>query len=373
MAGYVTRRLFAAMALIAFAATISLTGIVRASTPTSNWCATPRSGASMGGGMMSGGMMTGSPVTGMHMQQEFDLMFIDMMIPHHQSAIVMAEIALERGEHQEILDLAQVIIDSRQAEIDQMMAWRDAWYPDAPSIPMDQMGSMMMGMLGQMPGMMGTPSAGMGHMGSINDMMGMMAPESQGRALCDASSSFDEAFPRMMIPHHQSAVVMAQVALLQATHAEIKELAQAIIDAQGREIAMMQGWLDAWFNAAPAATPVAPEGAVRVDVVLSEFAFTSSLTEFEVGVSYAFVVTNSGALPHEFMIIPPMSGMGQMDMETLDAMAVAVIPAGDLPAGATKMIEVVFTEPAAEGELELSCTITGHYEAGMHLPITVLQ
>jgi uncharacterized protein (DUF305 family) len=58
---------------------------------------------------------------------EFDLMFIDMMIPHHRGAITMAREALNRAEHGELKTLAQEIIDGQQAEIDQMNEWKGQW------------------------------------------------------------------------------------------------------------------------------------------------------------------------------------------------------------------------------------------------------
>jgi hypothetical protein len=58
--------------------------------------------------------------------------------------------------------------------------------------------------------------------------------------------SFDEAFIRMMIPHHQGAIDMAKLALKNAKHQEIKDLANAIIQSQQREIDQMQQWLQAW-------------------------------------------------------------------------------------------------------------------------------
>ncbi|MCY7417303.1 MAG: DUF305 domain-containing protein [Chloroflexi bacterium] len=58
-----------------------------------------------------------------------DREFSDAMIPHHESAIAAAEIALEQSARPEIIAVAQAIVDSQQAEIDQMAAWRAAWYP----------------------------------------------------------------------------------------------------------------------------------------------------------------------------------------------------------------------------------------------------
>lgn len=166
-------------------------------------------GAMMGQGAMMAGqtMMTG---TAMMAGQPFDLLFIDGMIPHHQSAIKMAQEALSQAEHAEIKSLAQNIIDSQQKEIDEMQQWRTAWYTDT------------------------APTMGMG-MG-----MGMMD-------IPAGDQPFDLRFIDAMIPHHQGAVMMAQAALARAEHAELKTLAQNIIDAQQKEIAEMQQWRAAWY------------------------------------------------------------------------------------------------------------------------------
>ena len=197
----------------------------------------------------------GTPMAGATMPAEFDLMFIDMMIVHHEGAIAMAEVALTEGEHQEIRDLATTIIESQQAEIDQMKMWRDTWYPNAPVMPMDQMTQMMSGMIQQMPSMMGTPTMSMMGMHGMQGQMG--DPAAEAEALRNATGPFDQAFIGMMIPHHQSAVAMAQAALQHAVHPEITELANAIIRAQEQEIAQMQSWLAEWYGATPVATPAA--------------------------------------------------------------------------------------------------------------------
>lgn len=193
----------------------------------------------------------GTPIPGTNGPQEFDLMFIDMMIPHHEGAIAMAEVALTEGEHQEILDLAEAIIESQQAEIDQMKTWRDAWYPNAPAMPMDEMSQTMGEMMMQMPSMMATP--GMEMMDMTTMMEHMADPTAGAEALQTATGPFDQAFIELMIPHHQSAVAMAQAALLHAVHPEITELANAIIRAQEQEIAQMQSWLAEWYGATPVA------------------------------------------------------------------------------------------------------------------------
>ncbi|GAC1396361.1 MAG: DUF305 domain-containing protein [Pyrinomonadaceae bacterium] len=57
----------------------------------------------------------------------FDLMFLDMMTPHHRGAVVMSKEALTKAEHPEIKRLAQQIIDAQEAEIKKMQTWKAQW------------------------------------------------------------------------------------------------------------------------------------------------------------------------------------------------------------------------------------------------------
>lgn len=59
---------------------------------------------------------------------QFDLRFINAMIPHHQGAITMAEDTLSKSKRPEIKQLAQEIINAQKIEIAQMQQWRQAWY-----------------------------------------------------------------------------------------------------------------------------------------------------------------------------------------------------------------------------------------------------
>jgi uncharacterized protein (DUF305 family) len=60
----------------------------------------------------------------------FDQRFLTAMISHHQGAIEMAKMAQQMAEHQEIKELADAIITAQQAEIEQMQAWLQAWFPE---------------------------------------------------------------------------------------------------------------------------------------------------------------------------------------------------------------------------------------------------
>ncbi len=73
--------------------------------------------------MMGDGMKKFEAATG----KEFDLMFLDMMTPHHQGATTMAKEALTKAEHPEIKTLANQIIKAQDAEIKQMADWKAKW------------------------------------------------------------------------------------------------------------------------------------------------------------------------------------------------------------------------------------------------------
>ena len=143
--------------------------------------------------------------------------FIDQMVPHHRGAIDEAQVAIENAEHEELRSLAENIIEEQRAEIQQMKDIKEQEY-GTREVPM-QMSSEEM------------------------EMMGMMEdPE----ALAD-EDPFDRAFMRNMIPHHESAIAMAEVALEESENPEIRELSRNIIDSQQSEIEQMQGWLEEWY------------------------------------------------------------------------------------------------------------------------------
>ena len=156
--------------------------------------------------------MAGHDMTAMTMTSDapYDAMFIDSMIVHHQGAIAMAQEALTKTQHTELKLFAQNVIMVQDGEITQMQVWRNNWYPDLAI------------------------SAGNG-MG-----MGDMIVSS------DDSISYDIRWIDAMISHHQAAVTMAQDALTKAEHADIKNLAQAVIDMQSAEITQLEAWRDQW-------------------------------------------------------------------------------------------------------------------------------
>ncbi len=157
----------------------------------------------------------------------FDLRFIDAMIPHHQGAVDMAKEAQQKSQRPEIKKLADDIIKAQTKEITALQTWRKNWYVTAGSKPMAY-------------------DAKMGRMMEMNSdqMKGMMMNQDLGAK----DAEFDLRFINAMIPHHEGAVTMAQNAATKSTRPEIKNLAQDIISSQQAEIKQMQEWKQAWYK-----------------------------------------------------------------------------------------------------------------------------
>lgn len=148
--------------------------------------------------------------------------FLEGMVPHHLSAVEMAEIARKRGEHQEVKRLASGIISTQSAEISQMRRihrrlFRSELQPDEKA----------------------------------HERLGVAAHESGMDAdLADLRSAdpFDREFIDMMIPHHQGAIRQARAVLAKADDEEVMRLAEGIVSAQSREIEQMNEWRTQWYG-----------------------------------------------------------------------------------------------------------------------------
>jgi uncharacterized protein (DUF305 family) len=143
----------------------------------------------------------------------FDRAFIDAMVPHHRSAIEMANVAQQSGlSSPELNGIALNIVESQQHQIDQMLVWRKKWYGSKKLDPNagEELGMSM---------------ADMGMDQNMQDLHG---------------GSIDGAFASMMIDHHEGAIKMAEMALDRAQHPEIKRLGREIIAAQEREVKIMK-------------------------------------------------------------------------------------------------------------------------------------
>ena len=170
------------------------------------------------------GMGMGTPMAGMdHMAMELDQMYIDMMIPHHAAIIALSQAALPRLEDARLQEIAQNIVDAQSAEIEELRGYREAFYGEAESMPMDE--AMMAAMTEMMPGMSGT----------MEEMAFQMDPAAQVAAICAAEDT-DLAFIDMTIAHHRMAIDSSEPVVAGATNEEIREFAQRVIEDPQREI-----------------------------------------------------------------------------------------------------------------------------------------
>jgi uncharacterized protein (DUF305 family) len=148
----------------------------------------------------------------------FDRAFIDAMVPHHQAAIDMANDAKDTGlSDPELLKIADDIIATQQAEIDQMLEWREQWFGSKEREPE----AAALEVLG-----LSAAEAGMEH----------------GGMELSTVENVDQAFAGMMIGHHTGAIRMARLADEMARHDELKTLAGDIIVAQQREIDIIEAY-----------------------------------------------------------------------------------------------------------------------------------
>lgn len=153
--------------------------------------------------------------------------FAQSMIPHHQQAIEMADLALnpDAQASPQVRKLATAIKNAQDPEIQQMTDWLQQW--GAPTT---------------MPGASGDMAA-MDHgghdMGGMT-MSGMMTSEDMAALSRATGTEFDSMWLQMMIAHHEGAVVIAEQVKAQSNNPDVTALANQVITAQKQEIDTMK-------------------------------------------------------------------------------------------------------------------------------------
>jgi uncharacterized protein (DUF305 family) len=140
-----------------------------------------------------------------------EIMFAQMMIPHHEQAVTMSELAFTNTTNPEVLALATAIRDGQAPEIIQMQAW------------------------------IGNKT---GHdAGSHNMTMGGMLSEEELETLSSLKDeAFDQLFLTSMIAHHEGAIDMVDM-IKNSTNSEVSALAANIVKSQSAEIEAMKALL----------------------------------------------------------------------------------------------------------------------------------
>ena len=157
-------------------------------------CSDNSSESSMDGhsmGSMSSTPASSAPASSTAQFNDADVMFAQMMYPHHAQAVEMADLANGRTENPEVLSLASAIAAAQQPEMDQMTT-------------------------------------------------GMMTAQDMDALMAASGPEFDRQWLTMMIAHHTGAIEMANTEITDGSNPDALEMARTIVATQQQEIDTMQ-------------------------------------------------------------------------------------------------------------------------------------
>ena len=162
------------------------------------------------GSMDMGSSDTGDSIPESSDFNDADVMFAQMMIPHHEQAIEMSDIALDpnTGASAAIIALATQIKGAQDPEISQMKNLLTTW---------------------------GLPTE-MGSMDHSSMMEGMLSLEEMDTLGQLKGAEFDKAWAKGMVAHHEGAIAMANDVLAHGKNSEILALANSVVSGQTAEI-----------------------------------------------------------------------------------------------------------------------------------------
>ena len=169
------------------------------------------SGTHMMGDSSAEGMNNSQSASDLEMNE---YMFAEMMIPHHQQAVDMSDLALKKSTNPKILDLAQRIKSAQSSEIIQMQSWLGG--KEAKSMMSDHSG---------------------------HSMGGMLTDEEFSKLESSSGVTFDTLFLEGMIVHHEGAIDMAQM-IKDTTTQEVNEFGLNVVEVQSEEIREMKEILE---------------------------------------------------------------------------------------------------------------------------------
>ncbi|OZC42409.1 DUF305 domain-containing protein [Rhodococcus sp. RS1C4] len=183
-------------------------------------CSNDSTDSSMDGhsmGSMSSAPMSSAQASASAEFNDADVMFAQMMYPHHAQAVEMADMANGRTDNPDVLSLASAIAGAQQPEMDQMTAWLTEWGQPMPDMDMSDMG-------------------GMDH----SSGSGMMTAQDMDALMAASGPEFDRQWLTMMIAHHTGAIEMANTEIADGSNPDALEMARAIVATQQQEIDTMQ-------------------------------------------------------------------------------------------------------------------------------------
>lgn len=179
----------------------------------SNTSAAPTSTSSMPGMDHGSTSASAAPNVTRTDFNDADVMFLQMMYPHHAQAIDMSKLVADRSQDQEVITLAQNIEKAQGPEMTKMTDLLQSVGKPAPSAE------------------------------SSGHMTGVMSTEQMTSLEALSGAAFDRMWLQMMIDHHEGAIDMSNTELQDGINPDAKKMAQAIIANQQAEITQMRGML----------------------------------------------------------------------------------------------------------------------------------
>lgn len=155
--------------------------------------------------------------------EELEITFLAEIIGHHQGAIEMAELELERGTSPDIRTHAENIVADQQHQIEQFTRWLEEWYGLTPEEAMAQV-----------------PAEAQEEMKILEEETQMIIEE---LSAVEAGEDFDVAFVQKMIPHHNSGIIEFLEPQSRAVHPQLRVAATAGITTQQAQVADFRTWL----------------------------------------------------------------------------------------------------------------------------------
>lgn len=192
-----------------YSATLLATAVLALSGCTINIGGTPMAGVDPHAGHM---LNQGQSQPDSTSFSQMDIMFAQMMIPHHEQAVQMSALAPTRAESDAVRELAAEIMGEQDPEIERMKNWLIS-------------------------------SGASLEMGHEMDMGGMLTDEQLLELENSTGAEFDRLFLEGMILHHEGAIQMAQM-VISSQNAEARQLGEAIVESQTKQIELMRSMLE---------------------------------------------------------------------------------------------------------------------------------
>ena len=145
---------------------------------------------------------------------KYEIRFMENMIAHHTMALEMARICLTNAVHPELRTMCEQVIAAQQEEISTLQSWLRDWY----GIAVYQ------------------PKMTAGEMKQLEKLRALRGAE------------FEIRFMRQLIRHHQRAIQMAATCTERASHPDLVDMCEQIIEAQSAEIVQLRAWLCQWYG-----------------------------------------------------------------------------------------------------------------------------